>query len=233
MSFHTLRSSALALFVGILSIVLISAGSATAARLITGKDIKNGSVTGQDIKNKSIGAVDLSAGAKKSLTGPAGPAGPAGAAGGPAGPVGPAGATGPAGPGGPAGAAGAAGPAGPAGPAVLTNVYSGTLTQEGLIADAPEVLIDKILPSSKPYLFTAKLDLFASAAGTHSCTLRSGPDVIDRVQITTAAPNLRNLVVLTGVTPSSGLARLSCTVANGNGFAEQVKLIAIPVASIG
>jgi hypothetical protein len=70
---------------------------ADAARTITGKDIKDGSVTGKDIKDHSLTAKDL----KKGLlaSGPTGPAGPAG-------------------PRGPAGAAGAAG-----GDGVLTNSW--------------------------------------------------------------------------------------------------------------
>ena len=60
------------------------AGTAGAAQLITGQDIKNG----------SIGAKDLSRAAKRALRGRAGPQGPAG----PGGPQGPAGAQGPAGP---------------------------------------------------------------------------------------------------------------------------------------
>jgi hypothetical protein len=71
--------------------LLVSAGAgATAAMVITGKQIKNGSVTGKDIKNRSLGAKDLSRGAKIKLRGQRGPAGPAGQTG-PAGPTGPAG----------------------------------------------------------------------------------------------------------------------------------------------
>lgn len=110
-----------------IAIVLASAGSATAAAVITGasvqdssltgRDLRNGSVTGKDVKDGSIGSKDLAANARggTGATGPAGAQGPAGAAG-PEGPAGPTGPTGPAGPAGPEGPEGPEGPAGPPGP---------------------------------------------------------------------------------------------------------------------
>ena len=74
-----------------IGIVVATAGTATAARLITGKQIKDGTIT----------ARDLSKGVRATLgtPGPQGPAGAAGAAGQPGAPgaTGPIGATGPAG----------------------------------------------------------------------------------------------------------------------------------------
>jgi hypothetical protein len=60
-----------------------AAGAATsAAHLITGKDVKNGSLTGADIKDGSLRAGDLARGlAVRGATGPAGPAGAMGAKG--------------------------------------------------------------------------------------------------------------------------------------------------------
>jgi hypothetical protein len=65
----------------VVAILAVTGSTATAAKLITGKDIKNSSVTGADIKNKSLGVGELSASARKALTGQTGPAGPAGPAG--------------------------------------------------------------------------------------------------------------------------------------------------------
>lgn len=50
------------LIVSIVAVVIASAGSATAATVITGKQIRNGSVTGRDIKNRSISRADLKPG---------------------------------------------------------------------------------------------------------------------------------------------------------------------------
>jgi hypothetical protein len=65
-------------------LALVGAGSATAAKMITGKQIENGTVTGADVKKKTLETKHLSDKAKGSLkgaTGPTGPAGPAGPAG--------------------------------------------------------------------------------------------------------------------------------------------------------
>lgn len=64
---------------------------ADAARMITGRHIKDGTVTSADIKNKSLRAKDFKPG--QLPEGPAGPAGPSGSTG----PVGPRGLTGPTG----------------------------------------------------------------------------------------------------------------------------------------
>jgi len=60
----------------ILGLVVASAGTATAAKLLTGKDIKNGSIARKDL---STGVrAELSETAKPGAQGPAGPGGPAG-----------------------------------------------------------------------------------------------------------------------------------------------------------
>jgi hypothetical protein len=58
-----------AALLAVVVLVGLVAGSATAAKLITGKAIKNNTVTTQDIKDGSLRAVDLSAAAKSSLKG--------------------------------------------------------------------------------------------------------------------------------------------------------------------
>lgn len=105
-------------------------GSAVAAKLITGKDVRNSSLTGADIRNKSLTRKDFR-GSIRGARGPQGPAGPSGATGsagaagatGPTGETGPTGATGigATGPTGPTGATGI-GATGPTGPAGATNV---------------------------------------------------------------------------------------------------------------
>ena len=93
------------LLVALLALGLLTGGTATAAKLITGKSVKNGSLTGADLKNGSVASADLKNGsirpadlsstlkrslAKAGATGAAGKAGPAGPKG-DAGPQGPAG----------------------------------------------------------------------------------------------------------------------------------------------
>ncbi len=96
----------------VVTALVVGAGTATAAKLITSKDIKDGTIKSADIKNGGVQTKDIKKGTIKKdrlasklqqkIDQP-GPAGPAGAAG-PAGPQGPAGAAGP------AGAPGAPGP---------------------------------------------------------------------------------------------------------------------------
>ena len=88
--------TAMTIIVAALALMLAAGTGATASLLITGKQIKDGSVTSSDIKNRSLKVKDLSTKAKTKLKGATGPAGPAGARGatGPAGPAGAAGSSG-------------------------------------------------------------------------------------------------------------------------------------------
>src|SRR3954471_15112325 len=97
--------------VAVAVLVLALGGTATAAKLITSRDVADNSLTGADIKAGSLERSDLSASARKALQGAAGPRGATGAAGA----TGATGATGPAGPAGATGARGATGATGPAG----------------------------------------------------------------------------------------------------------------------
>ncbi|HEX8781703.1 MAG TPA: hypothetical protein VF728_11120 [Nocardioides sp.] len=54
------------------------AGGATAARLVTGQQIKDGTVTSRDVQDRSLKVRDLAPAARDSLRGQQGPAGPAG-----------------------------------------------------------------------------------------------------------------------------------------------------------
>ena len=73
--------TALTIIVAVVALVVSAGAGATAARLITGKDIKNGTVTSADVKNKSLKAKDFSARAKSKLRGPTGATGATGATG--------------------------------------------------------------------------------------------------------------------------------------------------------
>jgi hypothetical protein len=80
------RHAAVLLVAGLLLVLSAGAG-ATAALVITGKQIKDGTVTGKDIKNRSLAMRDLKRSTKVKLrgargaTGATGPAGPAGSIG--------------------------------------------------------------------------------------------------------------------------------------------------------
>jgi len=70
------------MIVAVAAVVLAAAGSATAARVITGKQIKNNSITSQDIKNNSLLERDFKSGQLPTgARGPQGAPGPRGAQG--------------------------------------------------------------------------------------------------------------------------------------------------------
>jgi hypothetical protein len=92
------------LAMGVVAFV-VSGGLATAAKLITGRDLVPGTITSRELGRGSVTARKLARGLQRALRGARGTAGAAGVRG----------AAGPAGPAGPAGAPGAAGARGPSG----------------------------------------------------------------------------------------------------------------------
>jgi hypothetical protein len=64
----------LALLVAFVALSVALGGTGYAALVVTGKNVKNGSLTGKDVKDASLTARDL----RGSVTGPAGPTGPSG-----------------------------------------------------------------------------------------------------------------------------------------------------------
>jgi hypothetical protein len=110
----------------VVTLGISATASGTVRALITGRDIKDGSITSADVANKSLQLQDFSPGATSSLTGPAGPAGAQGEPGakgdkgdtgitGPRGLQGSPGSTGATGPMGLTGLMGLMGPIGPSG----------------------------------------------------------------------------------------------------------------------
>jgi hypothetical protein len=95
--------------VAVLALAVMGGATATAAKLLTGKDVRNGSLTGADVKDGSIKSRDLAPSLRPRTStpapGPAGANGERGAQGatGPQGETGPQGATGPQGERGPRG----------------------------------------------------------------------------------------------------------------------------------
>jgi hypothetical protein len=98
-----------ALVAAIVALFVAFNGTATAALVLTGKNIKDGTITAKDVKNRTLGTNKLNDKAISSLKGRPGSAGPQG-------PAGPQGAPGPQGPTGDPGAQGPKGDPGPQGP---------------------------------------------------------------------------------------------------------------------
>jgi hypothetical protein len=108
-----------ALIVALVALLVASSGTATAALVMTGKNIQDGTITAKDVKNRTLGTKKLTKKAVSSLKGQRGPAGPQGLAG-------PGGATGVQGVQGPKGDTGAAGPQGPKGDTGVAQVTTRT-----------------------------------------------------------------------------------------------------------
>ncbi len=77
-----LKPSAASVALIVIALIVAVGGTATAARLITGAEIKNGTITGKDIKAGAVSEKRLSQGVKAKLNagGPRGPKGDPGAA---------------------------------------------------------------------------------------------------------------------------------------------------------
>lgn len=225
--------SCVALFVAL-------SGTATAATMISGKEIKNNSVTGadvksssltgSDIKNRSLTAADLSPAAISSLkaAGTAGPAGPAGATG-PQGPKGDAGAPGTPGADGAAGADGAQGPAG------LIKVYRASAGSDNIPANAETQVLSKVVPQGT-YLVTAKLTLSTQDDSLVRCDLYSGVTVIDTARhLANGAGESRTPLMLTATSAASQLSplRVSCTTGAALANTMDTKITAVPVDELG
>jgi hypothetical protein len=153
------------LAVSLLALVVALGGTAYAAALITGRDVKNNSLTGADIKNRSIKARDLAAGAR--LVGPAGPTGPTG----PAGTAGAGGATGAAGTNGTNGSNGTDGTNGARGVSAWDTIPSGQTVTGEIFYDTTgtgAIVIDGVainLPALAPVALTVTTANFGPGSG--------------------------------------------------------------------
>ena len=124
----------LAVVAGVIStLAIVTAGTAAVEALITGAQIKDGTVASRDIANGTIKRADIADAAAAALRGQRGARGAVG-------PPGPAGPAGPAGQQGPTGAAGSQGPAGAQGPQGVKGDTGQGLHVTGSVADAADLL---------------------------------------------------------------------------------------------
>jgi hypothetical protein len=208
---RTLRTPAT--LVVLLAFVVAGTGTATAAKLLTGKNVRDG----------SLGVKDLSKKARKSLKGAKGATGERGSAG-------QAGAQGAQGPAGPQGLQGATGLQGPAG--IVAPLF-GEDASENIGNGADVLLLTVPVPSAGTYVINAKTNLFAVQAATFvDCRVEAGGLDVDFVQWTAGAVNSRQSVSMQAVAAATpaGPPRVRCAYDDGNGTASETKLTAIPVS---
>lgn len=218
MNFRThIRRPRASTVIASLALFVALGGSATAATLITGGKIKDGTITGKDVKNStltgakvkngSLGSSDLSTAARGSLKGAKGD-------------------TGPAGPTGPAGAPGAQGPRGIVSPRVQTL---GSKT----IEDGPgnTTVLSNAIPAGT-YVITAKATLEAEDNDRVTCSLFNNAQSIDQTQWDAPSAALVNspMALSAVATITTGPLSVQCaTDGTADASASDVKLIAVPV----
>jgi hypothetical protein len=134
---------------------LVSAASATAAFVVTSKNIKNGTIQTVDISAKAKRALKGNRG-PRGRQGPSGPAGSQGTSG-PAGPAGPEGPKGDKGAKGDKGETGATGAAGPEGPSGISKAWmmDSTFPQVAYVPDAGGPMARINLPVGKFVVFVS------------------------------------------------------------------------------
>ena len=204
-----------------LALCVAFGGSATAATLVSGKQIKNSSVTGVDIKRGSIPAEDLSAKARRLLRGTPGPAGATGPAG-PAGPVGPEGAAAPAGP------AGAAGETGPAG---ISRALSAKASNVPVNFNEGDKKIVEIVLSAGRYVIDGNLQVSTNGSGDVCKLQAAGGGVLDSIEFDIDGDGQ---VLLQGQVELSSSARVRISCAVDDQFsAEQAQIRALQVGELG
>lgn len=222
--------SAVALFAA------VGGGTATAAKLLTGSDVRNSSLTGADlrnnsltgadIKNRSISASDLSTAAVRSLRGTGSGAGATGA-------TGPAGPAGPQGPQGIAGAKGDTGPQGERGPSTLVHNAKVTHTIDGA---GTRQVIEFDLGAGK-WLVTGKAVVRASGTFPVECNLRQQFQLVDQATVDPTASDQALVVAFSApvdvTTAQSGNIDLLCQEGDNDTVVfDDIKLEALQVGAV-
>ncbi len=149
----------------VLVVAVIGGGTATAANLVTGKDVKDNSLRSRDVHNGSLKVKDLTARAVRTLQ-----------------KGGMAGATGPAGPQGAKGSTGATGPQGPKGDDGLLTV---TAAGNGFVVSNPSVTFSSAGVRFGPYTNNSAGDL--TSGGTLRYTGLAGKHLRDIAELTYSA----------------------------------------------
>jgi hypothetical protein len=214
-----------------LAAFVLIGGSATAAKLITGRQIANGTITGADVKGGSLGTKHLSRAAIRALqTGKPGARGETGPQG-PAGPVGPAGAPGAKGEQGIPGPQGPQGPQGPSG--IGPVIWSGIGSR--IISGSGDRLVAEVDVPAGSWSFDAKLVVNSASADNIQCLIRQITPIrdMDQVRVDVAAGDDATLS-LSAAGTFSGNAHviLLCFEGSGDLLVTNAKLIATQVSSV-
>jgi hypothetical protein len=214
-----------AMVLGALAVTLAvtSVSSASVRRLLTGADMKPGSITSREIRDRSVTLRDLRASAIASLHGAVGATGPAGLRG-PAGPQGPAGAS--------SGAPGVGAPVaqGPAGANGVSIVYATGRTFHSTIDAAEQGILTLAIPGDASYLLIAKLNFVSPKGAVATCVLKPGDGGPSDNFVVTLAPgyDTSNSLLLPHTYGSGGqVATISCSASKGTFDLDSARIVAV------
>ena len=231
--FTLTRTRATIVLAALAAFVLIG-GTATAAKLITGRQIAKGTITANNIKNGTLGTKQLSRAAIKTLqTGKPGARGATGATGatGPQGPAGPAGAPGAKGEQGIQGVPGPQGPQGPSG--IGPVVWSGIGSR--IIRGSGDRLVTEVTVPAGSWTFDAKVVVNSDTADNIQCLLRQITPIrdMDQVRVDVGVNDDATLSLsAAGTFDASAHVILLCFEGGGDLLVTNAKLIATQVSSV-
>jgi collagen triple helix repeat protein len=189
----------------VVALVVAGAGSATAAKLITGKQIKDHSIAAKDLKKGVLTA------------GPTGPAGPAGAPGkdGAAGPAGKDGAPGANGTNGKDGADGAKGDTGP------SAVFIHRKGEHTVSFSQDRTLATQTLAAGT-YAVRADFSAIATNAGDQTCTLKNGATEVAASTWNASAGQRAHVVLVGKATVTTSKPLITCNFQSDKGVAQNI-----------
>jgi len=195
-----------ATLVALVIIGLTAATGATAATLVTGKQIRDNSVTGADIKRGTLGASDLSRAARRSLRGATGKTGPAGSP----------------------------GPRGEPGVTLADRVFAARADDvEVEAADSVKQIVELLLPGGR-FVIDANLSVKSDGSGD-VCSLRTSDGLLHELQFTIGDQD-GDQVILQGEFDNSsrqtGRVRVSCS-ADDRLQVTEARMRAVEVGSLG
>jgi hypothetical protein len=204
---HRFRLPSPAMVVACLALLVATAGVGTAATIIvTGQNVRNGTLTGADVQNRSLGTVEFTTGAIATLRGRRGAAG----------------------------RAGVPGPPGPAGPSETFAAVRTTISPPPLTAGTTTTIATRTLGIGK-YVILARLGLDDVSGSPKNVTCRLDADgVSDQVAVGVpgvAAGGSTDCTLMLAVdltAPGNALLRIT-TPAGSSIRARDAKVIAIKV----
>lgn len=227
-------------FLALLVALSATPAGAQAAKLITGKNIKDNTVTTADVKNGSLSVKDFSSSTATALKGKNGTDGRDGIDGqdGQDGDTGPRGATGPqgqTGPQGPVGQTGPQGPAGPQGPSGIGPLYHDDGVGNTALTGNPQVISTLNLPAGKYFLqatWTFRATTDTSGAGTCSF-YANGTELATQAGFEGANGYRAGVSISRGIQPSAAsVYTLRCEKSSGTVAVAQVSMAAIAVTAV-